>query len=86
MLEAAQAADWDRVISLEGERSPLVRALFSTPLPEEIRQALAEALSATLTINQAIHAVADKARNAAANDLCQLRQRKLANAAYCDTG
>lgn len=86
MLESAQTADWERVSAIEEERNRLAQILLSTSLPDEIHQALAETLSATLSMSQEIHAITERARDATANEIREFRRRKRAGAAYNSMG
>lgn len=58
MLEAARAADWDRLVALEAERAPLLSRALSSDLPTVTRPAEVKAQIATcLRLNDEIAAL-----------------------------
>ena len=83
--ERAQADDWDAAVAAEGERRPLLHALFDEPVPAALRNRVAAAIREVLASDAGLIALAAAGRGMAAAESRQLRRGRTATALYADT-
>jgi len=84
--ESAQAGDWSMVCALEGERRPLLRALFAHPFPPQARTRIAAAIREILTSDAGLIALASAGRNETAAETRKVRRSRNAAAIYAAAG
>jgi hypothetical protein len=63
MVELAQAAEWDAVAQLEGDRRSLLSETFAEPVPPEHSEIFSEALAAMLHMNEELMALLQSAKD-----------------------
>lgn len=77
MVELAQAADWDAVAQLEGDRRLLLSETFSEPVPPEHSEIFSEALAAMLHMNEELMALLKSAKDDVTHQhAAQVRKRE----------
>lgn len=86
MLSAAEAGDWQRVQSLEGERRRLVEDAFAEPVGETERVALERPLRRLAELNDRLLERAAAARDEAAGSAHQAHTAARAVDAYAACG
>ena len=84
--ERAEEGDWKAAVTLEGERRPLIREYFASPLPIQGRVRVAEAIREILASDAGLIALAAKGRNEAAEESRRMRRGRTAKAAYLAHG
>ena len=84
--ERAEEGDWEAAVALEGERRPLIREYFTSPLPMHGRVRVAAAIREILSSDAGLIALAAKGRNEAAEESRRMQHGRRAKAAYLAHG